>query len=135
MLPSIARKGPRSGQFDAGAHTVVADELDDGPGQRLAFLAAVAHADAIKQIAQPHDAQADAAGVERGHAQLRHGRCRRWRSRRCREVGRFFGRALQQLPVDLAVFGHVAAKADRSQAAILVGAEPLLAAGLVASSS
>ncbi len=75
---------------------MVANELEDGPGQRLPFLAAVAHADAIEQIAQPHDAQTDAPGVEGRLAQLGHGRhIGVGRHHVVEEVGRFLGRAAQ----------------------------------------
>ena len=53
-------------QLDAGAHGMVADEFHDLRGELQAFVAAVADAGVVHQITQPHDTQADAAGVMRG---------------------------------------------------------------------
>ncbi len=119
------------GQIDAGAHGVVAHELHDRPGQRLPLRAAVAHADAVEQVAQAHDAQADAPGVQRRLAQLGHGRhVGVGRHHVVEEAGGLCGRAAQLFPVDAALGRYVAAEVDRAEAAVLVGAEPLLAAGV-----
>ncbi len=74
MLPLMAGKAPRScGQFDAGAHGVIADEFHHLGGEFLAFRRAVADAGVVHQVSQAHDAQADAAGALGGFLELRDG--------------------------------------------------------------
>ena len=54
---------PILGQVDALLHTVEAHKFHHLGGKFLSFLAAVANTDFVHQIAQPHNAQADAAGA------------------------------------------------------------------------
>ena len=51
-------------QLDARQHAVVADEFHDLGRELLALRRAVAHAQRVHQVAQPHDAQADTAGAQ-----------------------------------------------------------------------
>ena len=53
---------------------MIAHKLHDLPRQFLRFFRAVAHAQRVHHIGQPHDAQADAAHPMRRFLELRHGR-------------------------------------------------------------
>ena len=118
MLPVEGQEGAaRCGQVDARAHAVVAHILHDLRGELLAFVAAVADAQLVHQVAQPHDAEADAAGTEGRRGHLRHGgHVGVGGDDVVEEAGALLNRAAQQLPIHLRrarlVMRHVNGKID-----------------------
>ena len=130
MLPWMAGKAPRaSARSTLVCMAVVAHEFHHLGGKFLAFGRAVADAGVVHQVGQAHDAQADAAGAVGGFFELRHRR----------DVGVGFDHVIQEdggehhalaqlFPIDGAVRAEVLGQVDRAQAAVFVGAKPLLAA-------
>ena len=85
----------------------------------------------VHQVGQAHDAQADAAGAVGGFFELGDGR----------DVGVGFDDVVEEdgregdglaqaLPVDGVVRAEVLGEVDRAETAVLIGAKPLLAAGV-----
>ena len=120
-----------SGQLDAGPHAVIAHEFHHLRGELQALLAAVAYAAVIHQVAQSHDAQSNPAGIMRGFRKLRHSRdvsvgfddiiqedCRRDNT------------SSQRFPIHGAVRSAMLSQVDGTQAAVLVGTQPLFTAGI-----
>ncbi len=119
------------GQLDAGAHGVVADELHDLGRKLLTLRAAVADAGLEHQIAQAHDAQADAPAAAGRLFDLGHSRYVLVGIHHVvQEAGRQLDRFLDLEPVHAAIRSDVLGQVDRAQAAVLVRSEPLLAAGV-----
>ena len=67
-------RGAFLGQFNALGHAVVAHKFHDLPGKLLAFQAAIANAQLVHHVTQPHNAQANAAGAMRCLGDSRHDR-------------------------------------------------------------
>ncbi len=120
-----------AGQVDAGDHGVVAHELHHLGAEFLPFGGAVAHAHVVHQVRQAHDAQADAAVAAGGFLQLGHSRDVLVGVHHIiQEAGGVFRRFAQLLPIHLVVGGEVLGQVDRTQAAVLVGSQILLTAGV-----
>ena len=119
------------GEINAGAHGVVADELHDLGDELLAFFGAVTDAGEIHQVGEAHNAQADAAGLQGGFLELGDGGdIGIGLDDIVEETGGELNAVAQAGPIDGAVGAEVLGEVDGTQAAILVGAKPLLAAGI-----
>ena len=120
------------GQFDALLHTVEAHKLHHLCGEFLPFLAAVANADFVHQVAQPHDAQADATGAVGRFRHFRHrGDIRIGAHHIVEEVCALAHRAAQRLPIKgsftVGVGCHMDAQVDRAETAVFIRTKPLFA--------
>jgi len=115
-------------QLHAGQHGMIAHKLDHLCGKLLPLRRAVADAAVVHQIAQAHNAQANAPGIEGGFFQL-------WHRRDVgigihhivEEAHRQRHRGAQFLPIYLPGRALVLRQVHRAQAAVLVWAEPLFA--------
>jgi len=104
-----------AGQLDAGAHGVEAHKLHDLPGQLLPLFGTVAHAQAVHDVGQAHDPQADAPHAMGRLLELRHGRhVGIGRHHVVQKAGRLGDGTLQLLPVQAIIGGHVAGQVDRA---------------------
>jgi len=117
--------------FHAGFHREVADKLHHLTAEFQRFLRAITHTAVVHQIRQPHDAQADAAGVMRSNFELRDS----WNvgvliDNVVEEARCCFGHLAEFFPVHGAVFTKHLSEVDGTEAAVLIGSQPLLAAGV-----
>ena len=108
---------------------MVAHELHHLRAELLPVGRAVADAAVVHQVGQPHHPQADAAGAVGGLFELRDGgHVGVGLDDVIQEDGREDDRLAQGFPIHRAVRAEVLGQIHRAEAAVLVGAEPLLAA-------
>lgn len=118
-------------QLDAGLHGSVAHELHHLGAEILAGGRAVAHAHMVHQVSQTHHAETDAAGAQGGILELRDGRdVDVGVDDIIQEAGGEAGVLAQLLPIHGVVGSEVLGEVDGAEAAVLVGSEPLLTAGI-----
>ena len=132
MLPLIAGNAPRSSAsstlvcIEWKRTNSITWEANSRPWGR-----AVADAGMVEQVCQAHHAQADAAGFEGCFLELGHlGNIGVGVHHIIQEAGGVFSRLGQLHPVHAVVRAKMPGQVDRTQAAVLVWAEPLLTAGV-----
>ncbi len=120
-----------AGELDAGLHGVVAHELHHLRAEVLPGGGAVAHAGVVHQVAEPHDAEPDAAVALGGFLELRDGgHVSVGVHHVIQEAHGELGVVAQFVPVHAVVGSEVLGEVERTEAAVLVGSQPLLAAGV-----
>lgn len=118
-------------QLNAGLHGGVAHELHHLRAEILAGGGAVAHAHVVHQVSQAHDAQPDAAGAQGGFLELRNGgHVAVGVDDVIQKAGGKAGVLAQFFPIHGMVGSAVLGEVDGAEAAVLVGSEPLLPAGV-----
>ena len=117
------------GQLDARLHAVEPDELHHLGGKLERLVRPIAHPDVVHDVAQAHDAEPDAPGPQGGFAERGNGRdVGVGRHHVVQETRRQRHRTPQVFPVHRCTRRQVLCQIDRPEAAVLVRAQPLLAA-------
>ncbi len=134
VVNAAADGGERSAlvrQLDAGLHGGVAHELHHLGAEVLTGGGAVTHAHVVHQVSQTHHAETDTAGAQGGFLELRDGGdVDIGVDDIIQEAGGEAGVLAQFLPIHGVVGSDVLGEVDGTEAAVLVGSEPLLTAGV-----